>query len=58
MKKVYKIIFKQEDISKETMRDPTEKEKQLLAEHEKEFRKLELNEDELMTFYKVFKIIW
>ncbi len=59
MRKVYKIIFNLEEVSKEKMKDPSPKEKKILAKHEHVFAKSVYDDfPEICSFYNTFQLFW
>jgi hypothetical protein len=55
MRNVYKIIFNLEEVSKEKMKDPSPKEKKILAKYEDVFSKSVYdNFSEICSFYNTF----
>ena len=58
MKVVYKQIFNKDD-PKDKMRNPNQKEQGIIQKNENLFHEsLDMNEDDLFVYYKVFLVIW
>ena len=59
MRKVYKIIFNLEEVSKEKMKNPSPKEKKILAKHEDLFTKSIYDDfSEICSFYNTIQLFW